>query len=464
MVVKGVNVMNLFENLKMPLKRVDLIQVSPSTFEQIKQRLNLNQSYEEIQSYFNDVGFNINNLYHSPIGLYTFWYIDGFVFVPIPKLDRKYIKALKEKHLVEQNKKILEECWETGEYERFFSMIDSQFSFDVFFELLNKIPESERYTNFVRLYVRNEYGFKNLDKEKVRQLFMLNTDKSFIQQLPIDKDGYVTIYRGMQDKSTPVEEAYSWTLDYEVAKYFATRYNSLKSKIVKAKVKAEDIVDVLDFGLIGDRCEKEVLVLPEKVKDIQDLSFYNFDEAMLRELDKAGITVIYQYYAHHFLKRKWFHKPDGVHGLRHIKRVLLLSLIMSYLDKLSAEDRQILIYASLYHDIGREHDWEDTEHGWKSVLKRRKLKLSTKRLNEEEVKIMEFLMKYHCIRDKEGLEAIQYEDAIQDKKRAINLLKRFKDCDGLDRVRLGDFDSKYLRTETGKRLEIVAVQLLMNIE
>lgn len=73
-------------------------------------------------------------------------------------------------------------------------------------------------------------------------------------------------------------------------------------------------------------------------------------------------------------------------------------------------------------------------------------------------------MKYHCIRDKEGLEAIQYEDAIQDKKRAINLLKRFKDCDGLDRVRLGDFDSKYLRTETGKRLEIVAVQLLMNIE
>ena len=40
------------------------------------------------------------------------------------------------------------------------------------------------------------------------------------------------------------------------------------------------------------------------------------------------------------------------------------------------------------------------------------------------------------------------------------LLQYFKDADGLDRVRLGDLNTKYLRTETAKRMTLVAQQIL----
>ena len=63
------------------------------------------------------------------------------------------------------------------------------------------------------------------------------------------------------------------------------------------------------------------------------------------------------------------------HGIKHILRVLVLTLIYCQHsgDTLSEEDRLILIYFSLLHDIGRDSEIEDETHGDKSVeLIRRK--------------------------------------------------------------------------------------------
>ncbi|MHB8132284.1 MAG: hypothetical protein ACYDEX_25300 [Mobilitalea sp.] len=47
--------------------------------------------------------------------------------------------------------------------------------------------------------------------------------------------------------------------------------------------------------------------------------------------------------------------------------------------------------------------------------------------------------------------------------RSIELLKIFKDCDNLDRVRLGDLDVRYLRNQYSAKLVSVADRLLREI-
>ncbi|PLS15053.1 hypothetical protein CVD28_24550 [Bacillus sp. M6-12] len=453
-----------FREVKLPLKRKDLMPVKEDNLDDVKKIHPNPYTYQELKQVFEENGLSINHLYMAKEGLYPFWYIDGFVFAPVTSLNPSVFQLHLNGDNVEAQKKRLQRYWEKGNYSALFSEVDSQFGFDTFFEHIEEIPEEKQYEIFRKLYTRNEYGFQDIDQTLIRKLFSLNPDKSFLKHIPVEPDGYVTIYRGMQDHSASPEEAYSWTLDFEVAQRFALRFNSTESSIYQARVLVEDIVDYVGDGNIGDRGEEEILVIPETLRDVKNMGFYNLSDSLFEELNRAGIVEMYQEYAHQRLKGSWFHKPDGIHGKRHIKRVLFLSLIMSYLDDLSEEDRQILIYASLYHDIGREHDWEDEEHGLQSVYKMEELKLTTRGLNNEEVRILKFIMKYHCIRDEVGLRKIKTQKGIQDKERAIDLFKRFKDCDNLDRVRLGDLDLNYIRTETGKKMMMIAYQLLRNIE
>jgi hypothetical protein len=455
---------NTFMEVKQPLKKKDLMPITKDTIESIKLIRPIPYTYSELDKLFKDNGFSVKNLFVANEGLYPFWYVDGFVFVPIANLHPSLFELQLNINNVETHKRNLQSLWDNQKFSTFFSQVESQFGFDIFFTHLEGISEEQRYPIFKKLYTRNEYGFQDIEPATIRELFALNYDTSFKKQLPLEPDGFVTIYRGMQEDSASPEEAYSWTLDFEVAKYFATRFNSTESCIYQARVSPDNIVDYITDGNIGDRGEKEILLLPENLVDVKNMGFFNLNDSMFKELNEAGIVSMYQEYAHQRLKGTWFHKPEGIHGKRHIKRVLFLSLIMSHLDNLSEEDRQILIYASLYHDIGREHDWEDEEHGMESVFKMEQLKLTTKGLNNEDVRILKFIMKYHCIRDEVGLRKIKTQKGIQDKERAIDLFKRFKDCDGLDRVRLGDLDIRYIRTDTGKKLLLTAYQLLRNIE
>lgn len=452
---------NTFMEVKQPLKRKDLI---PVTEETIKHLNSIPYTYSELKKLFEDNGLSLKQLFSAKEGLYPFWYVEGFLFAPLANLHPSIFELQISKSNVEWHKNKLQTLWDNGDFSSFFSQVESQFGFDVFFTHIEDIAEEHRYPIFKKLYTRNEYGFQEIEPETIRELFALNADTSFKKELPVEPDGFVTIYRGMQGDSASPEEAYSWTLEFEVAKYFATRFNSTECSIYQARINPDNIVDYITDGHIGNRGEEEILLLPEHLVDVKDMGFYNMDEEMFRKLQEEGIVDIYQENAFNRLKGTWFHKPDGIHGKRHIKRVLFLSLLMSYLDDLSEEDRTILVYSSLYHDIGREHDWEDEEHGMESVYKMERLKLTTKGLNNEEVRILKFIMKYHCIRDEVGLRKIKTQKGIQDKERAIDLFKRFKDCDGLDRVRLGDLDISYIRTETGKKLLLSAYQLLRNIE
>lgn len=446
---------NIFFDVKQPLSRSNLESLTEQNYSNVNGGL----TYIELQKSLEEKGLTIDKFFMSKKGLYPFWYVDEYLFIPVPSLDVTMINDYLNSRSVGAQKEKLKKYLEKMDYEAFFSLLESQFGFAIFFEILETIPSSKRYPVFRKLYTLNEYGFQDIDKDVIRTIFSLNKGRVKTNGLKVDNSGYVTIYRGAQDKSANVEESYSWTTDFNIAKMFATRVNSVNSAMYKAKVHKDAIVD-----FITTRGESEVIVLYKDLVDVENLDYLNLNQKTFDDLRESGLIAEFQKHALINLNPKWFKNPDGIHGIRHIKRVLFLSLIMSHIDSLSNTDKQILIYASLYHDIGRTNDFKDDSHGKKSVFKRRKLELDVNGLNKEELRILEFIMQYHCIDDKEGIAKIETLSDITAKERAVELLKRFKDCDNLDRVRLGDLNTRYLRTETGKRLMFVAYQLLRNIE
>lgn len=136
-----------------------------------------------------------------------------------------------------------------------------------------------------------------------------------------------------------------------------------------------------------------------------------------------------------------------IHGIGHIRRVILFSALNSFLNKLDYMDTQILLKASSYHDIGRVNDGYDTIHGKRSA---RKLKDLTD-FDSEDLKICEFVVEYHSQKDS-LIDEIFETYTIENKKRAYFLAKLFKDCDGLDRVRINDLDTNFLRNESSLKL------------
>jgi len=126
------------------------------------------------------------------------------------------------------------------------------------------------------------------------------------------------------------------------------------------------------------------------------------------------------------------------HGKEHTKRVLFNAMIIAQLENLSEQDTNILMYAAQYHDIGREHDMEDAEHGQKSAKKLEKDRILNMRseLTDEDKSLIEFVITEHSKTKKENEIAIQQLTEEQ-KKRYKKLLDCFKDADKLDRVRLG---------------------------
>ena len=152
-----------------------------------------------------------------------------------------------------------------------------------------------------------------------------------------------------------------------------------------------------------------------------------------------------------------YHRPSGIHGVGHVRRTLLLSLLMSDFDKLSIQHTLILAYASVYHDIGRTHDGVDYYHGYASYEKVLEHGLLNNHEANEVYTIQE-LIERHAISDKKAFSFETLDEAKRDEVQF--LLRYFKDADGLDRVRLGDLNAKYLRTDTAKRLTLVAQQIL----
>ena len=139
----------------------------------------------------------------------------------------------------------------------------------------------------------------------------------------------------------------------------------------------------------------------------------------------------------------WFaHNPYGIHGIGHAARVLVWAdLICGQLQEggipLTIE---AVRWAAVLHDVGRLSDGWDTGHGARSadwVAKNR----GTLPFTLPDDLFERVLL---CCRS--------HETSDQDIPVMTPELMCIKDADGLDRVRINDLNSSFLRTETARLL------------
>ena len=276
-----------------------------------------------------------------------------------------------------------------------------------------------------------------------------------------DEDGLITIYRGMGEKSQPAENAISWSTSPVCALWFANR-SGRGTRLVSAKVSPEQILAYSP----GHRGEQEVILKPGTNLEIQEADMIPSTEAHVPSL---LVPITKDFFRYGSIATKLGYPVENLfqwHGIKHILRVLVLTLIYCQHsgEALSEEDRLILIYFSLLHDIGRDSEVEDEIHGDKSVelIRRKNIRIKGIQLTKKGYRIAKLLIRHHCRSDEIGLERIGKTPnfTTQDLARAARLYRIAKDMDGLDRVRFNGLDFRYLRTPYAKRLPLVAGGLL----
>lgn len=310
------------------------------------------------------------------------------------------------------------------------------------------------YELFIDFYQMSDYGFGLLDKETISTIFLTKSDEDIaktnkqLEHLP----SVITVYRGCNSLSTQWDKAYSWTLDKNVANFFATKNGTDNSYIATATIKKEDVIECL----CEDNSEKEIILFPDKLtlQKIENLKGLDF----ISNLSPNLIEMYHDY--RDSMDYIDFAQNSSIHGKTHQSRVLLLCLIIAQMLNLSLEDKDRLSTAAIYHDSQRLHDGEDIRHG-------KDARIYYTKDYENPDPIVEFLCEYHCLPDEEGLKELENNEILNKDLNKHNLLFNiFKDADALDRVRFGirSLDINQLRLNEAKELTLVARILYQNIK
>jgi len=284
---------------------------------------------------------------------------------------------------------------------------------------------------------------------------------------PINENGMITVFRGSGTISQAAERALSWSSSQHSALWFAN-HNGVGQAMYIGEVKLEDVVAYLS----GFRNENEVIVRRGRVKNIRPMDMIPVEKDMVVRLFSSAVPELLKYGPQVV---KLGYPSEGMftyHGRSHILRVLTLSLIFYYNSgkKLSERDKDILIYFSLLHDVGRTNEDKDDDHGRASVEKIEREGLTVEGLNisKKDRQIAHIIIKYHSRSDEEGMLAIRRrkkKHTSEDYFRMIDLYAICKDMDGLDRVRFNGLDVLQLRTGYARKLPLIAGALLKeNIE
>lgn len=160
-----------------------------------------------------------------------------------------------------------------------------------------------------------------------------------------------------------------------------------------------------------------------------------------------------------------------IHGQNHSEKVFLFSYILIKMIKrdnlyyLSDKDIQIIYDSSIYHDIGRYSDNDDSIHGYCGAIKIESV-IDLKKYSKDDVEILKSIIDAHSVNDQDFESKIfpSYElEGLED--RFYFLIKILKDSDALDRKRLfmncsSDLDASYFRLPYSK--DLIELSTLLN--
>ncbi len=311
-------------------------------------------------------------------------------------------------------------------------------------------PVKNLYQMFHAVYVSTDFGASVIRKDNVRKAIMAMTEEEKIELLH-QKDKLadtITIYRGEGSASEAYQNAYSWSLDPNVAVFYVTRLGSMGGRIIEAEVHKEDIL------CFGSSADQEVLVFFEDVhvKEIYNqhgLEYIKSQAEIYEPLINACSDAIN------------LNQETGVYDRLHAARMAVLAA--SSYEKRHIEDRDdldiaILALAAAFSDScyaaneGIETDAKKTSY---DIFCNSHLK------NIAEHQMVEFLLKYQEVKD-----AIPIEETARmvpgEEARAEKLLAILQDAKELDRMRFGfrsdeSMDFQRLHFKESKELVMASV-------
>ncbi len=144
-----------------------------------------------------------------------------------------------------------------------------------------------------------------------------------------------------------------------------------------------------------------------------------------------------------------------IHGRGHVERVMLLGAIIAMQQGFSAGERDLLLFACSYHDIGRINDARDEQHGKRSADALAALPLPG--ISSEELRCIQAAVAAHSTKDSMiDSFAVEYGVPVGYLDLCRLLCKGLKDADNLDRVRIHDLDIRHLRFDKSKALKKTA--------
>lgn len=227
-------------------------------------------TYDDFISYIESLDLNYECFYIDFANwVIPAWYIDGFVTIPIHALSKEYIEMIRLKDIVLYRKKSIEAALKERRYGSIFVLIEKCFRMSYFLDIYESLTDEEFLDLFEFVYSSCEYNFDMLLTEEVLERLKKANKTNKIKEALLEKynikDNVITIYRGEADESTHYEDgAFSWTLDPEVADFFANRFNAEYPKIYKANVNVGDILMVIDK-------ESEVLISPNSLLNVEEI-------------------------------------------------------------------------------------------------------------------------------------------------------------------------------------------------
>ena len=307
-----------------------------------------------------------------------------------------------------------------------------------------KIPAEYILDAWTSIYSRLNYGFSVWNPEVLSYVFQAAKKRN-----KNSSSKMITVYRGEGTKSTPIDKAYSWTTNINVALAFACHGEG--QCVWKAEVPESCIITT-----IQERGEDEVILEPKSVKDKKKMDILPERQDVLLSL----IDEVYDEYIDYGNSiLKLYDTKENVHGFSHTARVLLLTLLLANALNLPKHINKMSAVAAVFHDIGRTNDDESPEHGFISA---QKFLENDSVFSENERKIISVVITYHSLPDAEGENYINENFTDTDAEQALLLYKILKDADALDRYSLGryhsEFDYNYLRLDASKKLPMVAAE------
>ena len=426
-------------DLKKFHKRGYIVNLTANQFTQNFPLLPIDKIYYSPTPTLVSLYFNPNSLAAVPVLIPHL-----LLFPPDEREERqeKYLEAIEDEEMRVAN----------GDYKRSLRIFSNAMRLEYLEMATKKMDFKNLYSEFFGVYRTETFGFSAVSTEFLRQVLDKKTDKdkektaAVLRKLP-DK---ITIFRGGNTLSVPYDRAFSWTTDINTASFFAARQGNGPGYLVRAEVGKDKVIEYFP-----DHSEQEIIVDPAsesfQIKEILEVKGLGY-------LDKMFPIVTPKF--HQYREELYyldFAQKSAEHGAEHEARVLLLCLLLAYELDLPQEDIESLCTAALYHDVRRDNDGVDEEHG-----------AMGKDYYEESVQnpdpMVSFLCEFHCLPDEVGMERAR--DRVEIGERGKKLLCVFKDADALDRVRfrIQDVDLNQMRLEVSKSMVLVARLSFQNLK